>query len=251
MKNLPEIQCRLPTDEEVKRNTLASWEAVEPVLLSRLHPEILRLSMPTRFVTVPTRQITEWWLPGFDGQNAPQKAAAQLLAGGRAALADYPGGFFFKLDGRSPKDCGIVRYTADNLHELPPHFFCSERMLDDLVAQRFHRDGFVLCFRKWVELADEQRVFVRNGTIQGMSRYDYRNEPTAEYTEDHITHVQAAAAEYVTAISPYMATPDYVFDFGYLPHGKPILIELNPYGLSDPCCFRSYDSVAGYAWRQS
>lgn len=162
----------------------------------------------------------------------------------------FPEGFFFKLDSRSPKDCGILHFTTDNLDELPSYVFSSERMLDDLCAHRLHRDSFVLCFRKWMTLLDEQRVFVKDHAIQGITRYDYLNEPEIEYTADHIRRVEADAAGYLATISPHMSIKDYVFDFAYLPDGQTVLIELNPYGLSDPCCFGSYDLIAGYAVRR-
>ena len=246
--NIKEL-VRLPTPEEVKRNTLSSWKAVEPVLLSRLHPEILRLTIPTKFVSVPTDEISQHWLPAFDTAEAGKLGAERLLAEAKAALNDFPGGFFFKLDSRSPKDTEIPRYTADKVHDLPGAVFNSERMLDDLCAQRYHRDNFVLCFREWTEMRDEQRVFVRDGAIQGITRYDYREEPPIEYTPDHIAHIERDAAEYLAAIHLHMPITHYVFDFGYLPSGETILIELNPYGLSDPCCFGSYDKIAGYAWK--
>ena len=138
----------MPTEDEVKQNSLASWKAVEPVLLSKLHPAILRMTMLTRFVAIPTTEIIAHWLPAFDNAPAGTEAIKRLLDEGRAALADFPGGFFFKLDSRSPKDTEIPRWTAENLHELPMAVFNSERMLDDLAGQRFHRDTFVLCFRQ-------------------------------------------------------------------------------------------------------
>ncbi|WP_143393975.1 hypothetical protein [Fimbriiglobus ruber] len=136
----------VPTPEETKRNTLSSWQAVEPTLLSGLHPEILALSIPTMFFSVPMDEVDPDWIDCFDGKGSVHE---QIIGYGREALRMFPA-FFFKLDSRSPKDWGIVRYTSENLHELPGHIFSSERMLDDLVVQSYHRDRIELCFRKSV-----------------------------------------------------------------------------------------------------
>jgi hypothetical protein len=122
---------------------------------------------------------------------------------------------------------------------------CAERR-----GQRFHRETFVLCFRQWTELRDEQRVFVKDGQIQGITRYDYLQPPPIEYTGDHIDRIGFDATDYLADIAPHMLIADFVFDFGYRPTGETVLIELNPYGLSDPCCFGSYKNIAGYAWNK-
>jgi hypothetical protein len=86
-------------------------------------------------------------------------------------------------------------------------------------------------------LRDEQRVFVKNGEIQGITRYDYREDALIEYTAGHIAHIERDAADYLAAIHPHMPVTHYVFDFGYLPSGETVLIELNPF-LDDFHCLR-------------
>ncbi len=240
---------KMPSDEEIKEHTFGKYKAVEPVLLSRLHPAILKLSIATKFVSISTQEIISQWLPAFDNAKEGESAKQRLLDEANKTFADYPDGFFFKLDSRSPKDTEIPKWTKENVHDLPMAFFSSMRMVDDLCDHRFHRDAFVLCFRQWVELRDEQRAFVKDGLIQGISRYDYTQESPIEYTPDHIAHIQAEAESYLDDIRPYMEIADFVFDFGYQPDGKTILIELNPYGLSDPCFFRKYENISGYVWQ--
>jgi hypothetical protein len=238
MWKLPEL--KIPTDKEVRANTLRSWQAVEPVLLSGLHSAILELSMPTIFCHITKQEIVDSWISGFDGKiETPGSKLKQLAS---AALEVFPDGFFFKMDGRSPKDTDIIKYTNQNIHELPVRFFSSERMLDDLCVQTRHRDNFFMCFRKWVDLTDEQRVFVKDGKIQGVSRYNY-HEPNSNRLDEW--KYEEVAGDFLNKINPYMRINNYVFDFGFVDL-NPVLIELNPYGLSDPCCFKTYDNIKGY-----
>ncbi len=232
-----------PTDEEVKQWTLRNWQAVQPTLLSGLHPEILRLSIPTMFFSIPIAEVQPDWLDCFDGKDNPH-VFRRIVEYGHEALKEFPDGVFFKLDSRSSKDWGIVRYTAENIEELPGHIFGSERMLDDLAVQRHHRDAIVLCFRQWIELGEEYRVFVKDRQIQGITRYDYRDPPKREHTPEIVTAVEHRAAALLDAINPHFLLDDYVFDIGMR---EGVLIEINPYGLSDPCLFGSYQSIRGFA----
>ena len=241
---LPTAPFRLPTDEEVKEWTLPSWEAVQPTLLSGLHPALLRLTIPTMFFSIPMTEVNPLWLECFDGKDNPQ-AFRRIVECGREALSQFPEGVFFKLDSRSPKDWGIVRYTAENIDELPGHFFSSERMLDDLVVQRHHRDAIVLCFRQWVDLGEEYRVFVKDRQIQGITRYDYRAPPKREHTQDVVRSVESEVARYLGEINPHFPLDNFVFDLG-MTGDTGTLIEINPYGLSDPCLFKSYANIRGF-----
>jgi hypothetical protein len=240
--NIP--MYRVPTDEEMKANTLPGWNAVKPTLLSALHPEIRRLSIPTIFFSIPVSEVNTDWLDCYDGKNCPA-VARKIVECGRAALKYYPEGVFFKLDSRSPKDWGITKYTDANIEQLPRDIFSSERMLDDMCVQRHHRDEIVLCFRQWVELGEEYRVFVRDRQIQGISRYDYINPPRREHTPEVVATVEREAAKYLEAINPHFSLDEYVFDIAIAGRNA-ILIEINPYGLSDPCLFRAYEKIRGF-----
>ncbi|OWK35170.1 hypothetical protein FRUB_10012 [Fimbriiglobus ruber] len=60
-----------------------------------------------------------------------------------------------------------------------------------------------------------------------------------------IQAVQDQALRYFSVIDPHFPIDDYVFDFGFTPDG-PVLIEINPYGLSDPCLFGKYSLIDGF-----
>lgn len=241
---------RIPTDDEVKKATKPAWEAVKPTLLSRLHPFIQRLSIPTFFCYLPVSDYKESLIGAFDGKVKDFRLYDTLKEFSLQALRQWPEGFFFKLDSRSPKDVGIVRFTEKNHMDLAGVVFSSERILDDLVVQSHHRESFVLCFRQWVELKNEQRVFIRDGKIQGVSRYDYGVEPAIEYNDATIATIMTDAILMQSEISQHMQIDSYVFDFGYKADGTAVLIEVNPYGLSDPCCFVIYENIKGYAWNR-
>ncbi|WP_020474164.1 ATP-grasp domain-containing protein [Zavarzinella formosa] len=239
---LPPIQA--PTDEEVKQWTTAKWKAQESALLSGLHPAIMAITIPTMFFAIPMQEVKEKWLPVFDGKNDGEACTRQVECG-RRALAEFPDGVFFKLDSRSPKDSDIGKYTAENLDQLPNAFFGSERVFDDICLQRHHRDRIVLCFRKWVEFGEEYRVFVKERQIQGISRYDYLSASKVEHTPEVVAAVQGQAEGYLATINEHYPPSDYVFDIGHTPDG-PVMIEINPYGLSDPCLFGSYANIRGF-----
>jgi hypothetical protein len=239
---------KMPTDEEMKERTLSRWKMVEPVLLSNLGPDILKLSMPTVFFKIPTKEISDEWLIAWDGKEmeGPAKRLTECLTW---AINHFDGEVFFKLDGRSPKDWGIVKFTKDNIDEIVTNFFASERMLDDVIVQRHHRKHFMLCFRKWVELKNEFRIFVKDRKVQGITWYDYTSDELPVNHKKLQKRVTTLAQDYLEKINPNVEINDYVFDIGFV-NDEPILIELNPYGLSDPCCFKTYDNIKGFAWKR-
>lgn len=233
---------KLPSDEELMEISLPHWKIIEPTLLSRLHKSILDISIPTRFFSLDNKTIVNEFLPAYDGKKT--SAGEILLNFANSALDSFPGGVFFKMDGRSPKDTEIVRITRENTKDLIPIFFMSERILDDIARFRLHRELFFFCFREWVNLSDEHRVFICDGRVAGVSRYDYTLDKP-DNMESPGFYMEKARA-FCERISKYFPQPNFVFDIAKKDSGEWVLVEVNPWGLSDPCLFGSYNKIDGY-----
>lgn len=241
MRRIEIPKPRMPTSEEVMNNTLANWTAVKPTLLSNLHRQIMSLSIPTRFYPISTDKVMDWIMPLYDGNGDPGLFKTFLEECIEDALHYFPEGVFFKLDSRSPKDAGVFKITHENKDELFHNIQCSMRLMDDFCIQSYHRELFFLCFRKWVDMKDEHRVFVENNEIVGISWYDYTSDIKPEIGRDSVV---AVCRSIHNKIDRFVDCSDYVFDVAFTEDG-PILIELNPFGLSDPCCFVSYGGMHG------
>jgi len=78
-----------------------------------------------------------------------------------------------------------------------------------------------------------------------VSRYDYGNEALGKYDGDAI--FSQLSAWYEEHIAAHYQTIVFDVELGsYGEYGKqnePLLIEVNPYGLSDPCLFKNYEAV--------
>ena len=131
----------------------------------------------------------------------------------------------------------------------------SERMLDDLARYSYlASEPLRLLFREWhpIQKSGEFRCFIRNRTLAGISQYHYAGFDEGSYTNKPLAFAkiagragttEAALKTFIAAeIIPHLPVDDLVADL-WLDHmGKITLIEINPYGLSDPCLF-SYEEL--------
>jgi hypothetical protein len=125
----------------------------------------------------------------------------------------------------------------------------SERIMNDLCRYKHAEEPLRLLFREWhwIRKADEFRCFIRNRKLVGISQYHcaawdvwtHAKKPCSFY--DIIARkidIGAALAAFIeTEIIPHLPVDDLVADLWRDPFGKITLIEINPYGLSDPCLF--------------
>lgn len=245
----------LPTDEEMTVVAKEWWARQADVSFHAWNDVLKKHSLDMRIVPLPVSLIHST-LELSDG-GREQKLPAVILSFAelirqpliKMDCSDY---FFCKLISRSPKD-----WLADdndygkprplhNVNELIDSLCCSMRTFDDMVLLRYLPDVAALVLRPYVEFSasDEWRVFVLDGKIVGITQYYYATR-FPDLTPEKVIAVESRIRSFQDEIvSPNMNTKTFVVD--YLTDGDEIkILETNPYGLSDPCLFESYENLDG------
>jgi hypothetical protein len=245
---MPEFE--MPTDEEC-RTASAEWlKPLRPCLYTYWPERYKELSFPTMIEQLSPKEIQRL-IDTFNHKplGTPQDAALRWKL--KRGLAEFDSGSFFKLESRSPKDnyWGIAtNFRACNWRDIEKMLY-SERIMDDLCRYKHTDEPLRLLFREWhsIRKDEEFRCFIRDRKLVGISQYHY-----AEWDEWNQTskppafrniiarkdEIGSALAAFVNSeIIPHLPVEDLVADLWRDPFGKITLIEINPYGLSDPCLF--------------
>lgn len=226
----------MPTDEQVRESAGRRYAMSGPFDIDRWPESIRALSMPTKMIEVddPERWLSMWDDP------------ANGVAAAYAAKLDEAMGWghhFIRLNSRSPKDAAfpVAPITCAGKQAMW-WITVSERCIDDSVMHWHAGAPIFICLREWrpIQPAYEFRCFAKGGEVIAVSRYDYLHDSKVP---------DAAAPRLMDAAKRFYGSHlahhygDVVFDIHALGSGSELLIELNPYGLSDPCCFGSYEEV--------
>jgi len=148
---------------------------------------------------------------------------------------------FFRLNSRSPKDGCFpmsIPVTCSG-KEVLNSIASSMRCMDDIAMFDRTNDPLFICLREFVPMMnaeEELRCFVRNGDLVAVAQYGFQ---AAAFPEDMRARVDEFFAQH---IKPHLPIQDLVFDV-WPQYEKIMLIEINPYGLSDPVGARSYDEI--------
>lgn len=241
MFKIPEI--RMPTDAELRAASLRWFERIGPTLIDRWPPELAALSMPTEFVQFPLEIMEPMFEPkGGEPDPAVREFAAELDAriGWRRR--------FVRLNSRSPKDATWPFEVPATISgkEAISMFSGSERILDDLCYfRRIPEHPAYVCLRDWVygfETRREYRCFVKDGELIAVTHYDYTRPWVGP--EDGGRELRGRIdAWFASVLKSVLPIQTIVFDIHENYDGTFLLIEINPYGLSDPCHLKSYERV--------
>lgn len=229
-----------PSPDEAARGAERLLEPIRDLALDALPEDVQALMPPTRGVPLPP--VSEFQGIWHGEQSVALVEALRPLFDGKP--------YFFKLSFRSPKEShwigqGIQTWCAEQAVE---RMAVSERCLDDCVlydpSPTFTHKAFV---REWQPYMpeDEVRCFVKDGNLIAVSQY--APSPDARWENAKFRQGIRKRVEHFWQhrLHPAMHTESYVFDvcFGWADDG---LIEINPYGLSDPCALGSYESVEAF-----
>lgn len=235
-----------PTPAELRESAL-KWQArIGPLLIDQWPEALHALSTPTTFVPFPLELAHEWWheeQPGWS--ERAHEFAAQL----DAHLNWTPK--FFRLNSRSPKDAiGPHESLITNSgRQILYTMRGSERMLDDL-CQFEHADvAPMLCLRDVLydcHPGRELRVFLKDGRIKAVAEYGHA--PTFFIPPAEDTALRHAVEHFIYGkVAPHLPLTTVVVDL-FVPRDYSVannftLLELNPYGLSDPVAAQSYERI--------
>lgn len=222
-------------------------ERVRPTLIDQWPDAISALSIPTTLIRVPDGLIDE--LFGLHDGKQPGPVMDAFAAELDAAMGwDRK---FIRLNSRSPKDWPYpfdVPATCSGKEALAM-MAGSERVLDDLYEFSWlpEQPAYV-CLRDfvyWIKGWNEFRCFVKSGELIAVTHYDYW-KPAPEHVVQRASELRRIIDNYfATKIKPALHIETVVFDVAIdiQQDDRPLLIELNPYGLSDPCWFGSYAEI--------
>lgn len=234
---------KMPTLEEHRAISAAWLSRIGPCLYENWPQALKDLSFRTELVEL-TREDQEILIGIID--NQPDALANTTLPDKitEAIQTISHDGCFVKLSSRSPKDTfypDVIRFRTG--HEVLGAFSESERIIDDLIQYKYADTPCYLMLREFlpIPLHDEWRCFVRKGEIVGVTQYHYH-----EFFPQ-LTAGKAAAYEHILSflvdrVLPHLHVDTIVVDVWL--GDNPLLIELNPYGLSDPCLL-SYQELDG------
>lgn len=223
----------MPTIDEHRKSSAAWLSRIGPCLYENWPVALRSISFPTTWLELNQDDI-EALLAMMDGKlidNLPR-----LRTKIDQSLQAYPDGCFAKLSSRSPKDFwggdNPCRYSTAK--EILDIFASSERILSDLVEYEYADTKCYMIFREYHKIPkhEEFRCFVRDGKIAAVTQYHYRDQ----FHELSDPAWKSLCFDFLnTAVLPILHLPMVVIDLWMRP--EPMVIEINPYGLSDPCLF--------------
>lgn len=163
------------------------------------------------------------------------------------------GRWFARLNTRSPKDITApLKPVFHKPQDVVNAFLGSERTIDDMVMLRRNGLPCAIYFLPVIPIPDggEFRCFVKDTSLIGISQYEPCHSPFPRKKADFIIdQVKAFAPKVCAAFNQ----SSFVFDVWFYKEETPFLLEVNPYGLSDPCLFESYETLekkGGYRFYQ-
>jgi hypothetical protein len=225
--------------------------------------DLFSYSPPIKEIKIPTKMI----IPCLENDKKAEHILVNYL---QRQLNKIENQFFFgvnrirklfvKLESRSPKDY-IQNYPKEdykalhNAEEIVDALLGSMRTFEDLVFLTKLKDEVILYVRPFADLERryEWRVFVKDRKVIGISQQFY--EETFSYNKKYLNEIKRSISYFMDNICiPNIKVNSFVADL-YVSggtHYKPgitkrfldiSIIETNPYGLSDPCLFETYDEL--------
>lgn len=166
---------------------------------------------------------------------------------------------FIKLESRSPKDY-LQNYPKTTIKpvisgkDIVNALLGSLRTFEDLCFLVKLKDTIKLYLRPFVNFYQpyEWRVFVKNSRVIGISKqfyndsYDYEKEylaNTKESIECFMENICIPNIKVKDFVADLYVSDDRKFWVGKKQILETTIIETNPYGLSDPCLFKSYKEL--------
>lgn len=224
-----------PSVEAMEAAARQRYDRVSPYHIDQWPESVRALSFPTKMIEIDVEEMRAL----FDYHAPDWKQRADVIAKQLDDAMDW-GEHFVRLNTRSPKDVVDKPITCSGRQAV--HWISlSERCMDDVSTAYRSKTPIYICLRETRHLFvdGEFRCFAKDGEMIAVSRYFYNVEPQHRMDGDEV--FASAKAFYETHLREHYR--DVVFDLYAPGTDQQVMIELNPYGLSDPCLFGDYASV--------
>lgn len=232
---------KMPSDREIKTNAKNWFKNLYGVKFSDWNKELLQHTYPLEYATLEEDEL----LYLVDGQ--PKYSKDTIIKKIEIVLDTLKKqgykSFFPKMISRSPKDY-LVREDntmtpLKSAFEIGVALIHSLRCAEDNVMLSSLKIDNNLIIRPFIEIdpKTEWRCFIKGNELIGISRYYYHSKDPIHDPES----VKTTIIQFIEqTVIPNIIVTDFVADVIIAPD-SPILLETNPYGLSDPCLFESYE----------
>lgn len=230
-----------PTEEEMQASARARYDHIGFTYLDQWSPELHALSIPSK--AIPLSETEHWDLINIhDGGGITP--ALRALANRLDDAMDWRN-HFVRLNSRSPKDSAwpALPITCAGRQALD-WIMGSERTFDDLCLMRRIAPAFIY-LRKLVYIpkAWEVRCFIKDGRMIAATQY-YKDEENERWADPVAREACWAGLQAYYFDTVKLTVPRDTFVLDVIPgeDGWQVL-EINPYGMSDPILFGNYAAV--------
>jgi hypothetical protein len=246
LKDFGAFEITMPTDEQHRAASLQWLQRCQPTLIDQWPAELMALSVPTKILPIDVDRAWEALCELYDGKGVSDFWKGLALALDYYIRWDRK---FIRLNSRSPKDNMFpfeVPATVSG-KEACMMLMGSMRVMDDLMQFRWvpEQPAYVAIrdFDHRIRPESEFRCFVKDGELIGVTHYDY-TKPTPQWVSENVQEIRKSIDEYFAQkLKPVLHVDTVVFDLALVADKSFTMIEINPYGLSDPCHFGSYQRV--------
>ncbi len=237
-----------PTEEQMTEIATEWWKIHVGINFLDWNETLLKHTYPIKICKIPVDLIQKT-LEIADGKGSIYRLIDEYAPIIKPALIELncEESFFIKLITRSPKDF-LDDFELKSIPESVNAIAGSMRCFEDLCMLRYNNMGYLVVrpfipFEEW----QEWRVFIKDGKIVGITQYYYMTN--YYFSNEKIKEIETEIRNFINNIvTPNMSIPTFVADIivkGDYDDRETILLETNPYGLSDPCMFENYASLDG------
>ena len=230
----------IPTDEEMRPHMTERWNQQAPAAIDQWPAEIAALSVETILVPIDLSEIEcIYEEPGSPEWLATMKKYADQID----EIVGFDS-YFIRLSTRSPKDAAYPQLPITMSGKQAMSWIAnSERCMDDIMMAKYAQKPIFIALRKEYHAAKggEFRCYVKDRKLIAVSRYDFDQPAMRDYSGLGIMEALTAFSD--KHIAPHYDNIVFDVDMGVYDHEGPLLIEVNPYGLSHPCLFSGYEEI--------
>lgn len=235
------FDIKMPTPEEMHEVCSRKYAAAEHTYIDNWPKEWAALTVATKMIPIGKPHVDEIF-GAHDGLRS--FPALSDLAREIDDACNWKARFI-RLNTRSPKDVTDSPITCAGRQALS-WIMSSERTMDDLSMLEHARKPAFVALRDvaFFRREDELRCFVKGGELIAVCQYHYTEPQRTWQDKTHRDEAwQIIEAYWRDLVQPPSPLHTYVFDVALRHNDRPLLIEVNPYGLSDPCAAESYAAV--------